>query len=100
MTFADAVANLQDGKAAKRPQWQGYVKRDNDTTFSTTGKYDLTYKNRTGTEYKYSWNGTAWIAPLATVPFDAEIHAAMIADDWITGSTADFEACRQGGGTW
>lgn len=100
MTFADAVTNLQDGKAAKRPTWHGYVKRDNDSTFSTTGKYTLTYRKANGTDYVYQWNGTAWVEPTMMVDIDAELHASMIADDWITGSTEDFETCRQGGHTW
>lgn len=101
MTFGNAIQYLTDGRAAKRSSWGGYVKRT-DTAQATDGSYTLTYKNRSGTEYAYSYNGTtgAWTAPATTVPFDAEMHDAMLADDWTTGKTSDFEAARSGSGTW
>lgn len=101
MTFANAVSMLNDGRAAKRSSWGGYVYRT-DTAQSTDGSYSLTFKNRTGTEYAYSYNGTtgAWTAPSTKVPFDSDIMASMIANDWTTGKKTDFETARAGGGIW
>lgn len=100
MTFADAIYGLRDGYAAKRPSWGGYVKKAVTSTDTDPNPYTLTYKNRSGTEYVYTFNGTSWTAPSTTVPFDAELHAAMIADDWTVGTVADYEAARTGTGTW
>lgn len=98
MPFAYVIQNLSDGMAAKRPSWGGYVKKT--VTETSTGAYTLTFKNRAGTEYVYTWNGTAWSAPSTPLSVDAEIMAAMAASDWIAGSVADFEAARSGSGVW
>ena len=98
MSFDNAVENLRDGYAAKRPSWGGYVKKV--VTDADDGAYKLTFKNRAGTEYEYTYNGTAWTAPATTVPFDTEMLEAMLADDWQTGTTAAFESARSGSGTW
>lgn len=106
MTFADAIINLRDGYAAKRSAWGGYVKKIvTSAPDAEVETYKLTFQVRTGsTTYEYEFKVVdgvlKWVAPSTMVPFDAEIIEAMIADDWITGSTADFEAARSGSGVW
>ena len=97
MTFANAVSMLTDGRAAKRAGWAGYVSRADTAT-----GYTLTFKNRAGTSYSYSYSTATglWTAPATAIPFDADIMAAMVADDWTTGKTSDYEAARSGSGTW
>ena len=101
MTFADAIRSIVSSTtrdAVKRPAWGGYVYRG--TVDSTTGGYTLTYKNRSGTTYAYTFSGSAWTAPSTALSIDGELQAAMVADDWIVGTAADFEASRAGAGTW
>lgn len=96
MTFADAVASLTDGRAAKRPSWNGYVKRED----GQNGAYSLTFKTRSGTEYVFSVSAAGVITTADSLPMDVDLFAAMLSTDWLTGSTADFEAGRSGTGTW
>lgn len=105
MTFADAIRNLRSGYGAKRPSWGGYASKtvtSEPGAATETGK--ITFKNRSGTtyDYQYSTNGTSttWTAPATTVPMDAELFPAMIADDWQVASVADLEAARAGSGVW
>ena len=101
MTFADAIStiiNSSNYDAVKRPSWGGYVYRSSIN--ETTGAFTLTFKNRSGTTYEYSFNGSAWTAPSTTVPVDAEMLEAMMATDWATGTAAAFEAARSGQGVW
>ena len=101
MTFADAIRSITTGStrdAAKRPAWGGYVYRG--AIDAATGGYTLTYKNRSGTTYAYTFSGSAWTAPSTALDIDGELQAAMVADDWIVGTAADFEASRAGAGTW
>lgn len=101
MTFADAIRTIASSTtrdAVKRPAWGGYVYRG--TVDATTGGYTLTYKNRSGTTYAYTFSGSAWTAPSTALSIDGELQAAMVADDWIVGTAADFEASRAGSGTW
>ena len=102
MTFADAVNYLNDGRAAKRPNWGGYVKKVvTSEPGATTETFKIVFVERDANPtYEYVWDGTAWTAPATKVPFDHEILEAMLADDWITGETAAFEAARSGTGTW
>ena len=101
MTFENACNGMASGEAIKRPGWGGYVyKTDTTAEDSTTATFTLTFKNREGTEYVYTWNGTAWTAPETKVTFDAEIIEAMLADDWTSGTVAGFEAARAGTGIW
>ena len=106
MTFADAIQSLTYGgtnNAAKRPSWTGYVKVDITATDATTGEptaWTVTYKNRTGTEYVYTYATGEWTAPSTALPVDAEFHAGMLANDWINGVAADFEEARTGNGAW
>lgn len=96
-TFADAIAQLENGKAAKRPGWRGYVKRVD----GQSGAYDLVYVKPDGTSYTYhhAADGTV-TAPQTAVTLDAELHVAMLSNDWIIADTTSFEQCRQGSGTW
>ena len=98
MTIADAVASLTTGKAAKRPSWNGYLKRVDDAT--TEGAYTLTFKNRTGTEYVYSVSAAGVITTSDSLTMDCDLFAAMLSTDWIIGDTSEFEASRSGTGTW
>lgn len=101
MTLADAVESIVNSStkdAAKRPSWAGYVKRG--TVNATTGAYDLTFKNRAGTTYVYSFDGSAWTAPSTALPIDAELLASFLAGDWMTGSSADFDTAAGNTGTW
>lgn len=101
MTFADAIRTIiysTNYNAVKRTSWGGYVYRSDID--ETTGAYTLTFKNRSGTTYVYSFSGSAWTAPSTAAAIDAELLAAFIADDWIAGTAADFEAARSGQGVW
>lgn len=101
MTFADAIRSITTGStrdAVKRPAWGGYVYRS--AIDATTGGYTLTYKNRAGNIYAYAFTGSAWTVPSTALDIDGELQEAMLADDWIVGSAADFEASRAGSGTW
>lgn len=101
MTFADAIRTIASSTtrdAAKRPAWGGYVYRG--AIDATTGGYTLTYKNRSGTTYAYTFSGSAWTAPSTALSIDGELQAAFVADDWIVGTATDFEASRAGSGTW
>ena len=101
MTFADAVQRIVESSttdAAKRPAWGGYVKRG--AVDAATGAYTLTFKKRDGTESTYTFSGSAWTAPATALPIDAELLAALIADDWIVGTSADMENARTGSGEW
>ena len=96
MTFADAIASLTDGRAAKRPSWNGYVKRVD----GQSGAYVLTFKNRSGTEYAFNVSAAGVITTSASLSMDVDLFAGMLSTDWLTGSTTDFEAGRSGTGTW
>lgn len=101
MTFADAIRSIVSSTtrdAVKRPAWGGYVYRG--TVDSTTGGYTLTYKDRAGNTYAYTFSGSAWTAPSTALDIDGELQEAFVADDWIVGTATDFEASRAGSGTW
>ena len=93
MPFAYVIQSLQDGQAARRPTMGGYVAKT--VTNAETGAYTLTYKNKSGTTYVYTFNGTSWTAPGTTIPFDAEFHAMMLASDWQVIDVAELTE-----GTW
>lgn len=123
MTFADAIRSITEfsqGTAVKRPSMRGYVKikdRNDETgayklqfitaeasagdisggTDSGGGTADPT--DDTGS-YVFSWSGAAWTAPTgdSALAVDAQLFAALIADDWAVGDAADYEAARSGGG--
>ena len=95
--FADAIAQLTDGKAAKRPNWAGYVKRvDHDDDAG----YDIVFVKRNGTTNTYSVSSEGVITTEGAVSMDADLFAAMCSTDWMIGDTASFEQGRTGTGTW
>ena len=98
MPFAYVMKNLQPGQAAKRANWAGYVKKT-AAEGAAEGTYTLTFVNRAGTQYVYSVvDGEITATNAATM--DAELLAAMLSEDWISGETTAFEASRSGTGTW
>ena len=101
MPFAYVMQNLQPGMAAKRPSWNGYVKKT-VATGAEEGSYSLTFKKRDGTENKYdvTATGITVASGSSAVLMDPELLAAMLSDDWITGSIDTFESARSGSGTW
>ena len=95
-SFADAIAQLTDGKAAKRPNWAGYVKRVDEQD----GAYSIVFVKRDGTQNTYATSADGVITTEAAVSMDAELFAAMCSTDWIIGAAASFEQARTGSGTW
>lgn len=89
MPLAYAIAQLQDGQSARRPNMGGRI--DKSVTNATTGAFTLTYRKKDGTTtYVYTWDGEGWEAPQTTIPVDAEWHAMMLAQDWQIVETADI----------
>lgn len=94
MPLAFIAKLLQDGQSARRPSMGGYVQKT--VTNAETGAYTLTWKKKDGTTtYVYTWTGTAWTAPVTTIPVDAEFFAMMLAEDWQIVDTAEIT-----NGTW
>jgi len=98
MPFAFIMKNLQPGYAAKRPSWAGYVKKT-AASGAAEDTYTLTFKNRAGTEKVYSVTAGV-ISTSDAITMDAELLAAMLSEDWISGTIESFEASRSGQGTW
>lgn len=95
-SFADAISQLTNGKAAKRPAWGGYVKRVD----GTDGAYSIVYVKRDGTQNTYAIASDGTITTSAAITQDVDLFAGMISNDWMIGNTADFETARLGTGTW
>ena len=95
-SFADAIAQLTDGMAAKRPNWAGYVKRID----GENGEYNVVFVKRDGTQNTYAVTSAGVITTEAAVSMDADLFAAMCSTDWIIGDAASFEQGRTGSGTW
>ena len=95
-SFADAIAQLTDGKAAKRPNWAGYVKR----VEGQDGAYNIVFVKRDGTQNTYAVSAAGVITTESAVSMDADLFAAMCSTDWIIGNAASFEQGRTGTGTW
>ena len=97
-TFADAINQLTDGKAAKRPSWRGYVKRED---IGTNGAYKIVFVKPDGTTtYSYNVSADGAITTSDTLTMDVDLFAAMLSSDWLVGATADFEIARDGTGNW
>ncbi len=96
MTFANAIADIAEGYACKRPSWRGYVYRDNITaaTADTSEKYDIVFVNKGGTKFTYPYDTSSSLSEYTK--FTKELVTAMKADDWIQGAKADFELAREG----
>ena len=95
-SFADAIAMLTDGKAAKRPNWAGYVKRVD----GQDGAYDLVFVKRNGTQNTYHVAANGAITTDGAITMDVDLFAAMLATDWQISDTANYEQGRTGTGTW
>lgn len=95
-TFADAIAQLTDGKAAKRPNWAGYVKRVD----GENGAYSIVFVKRAGTQNTYAVSSAGVITTEGAVSLDVDLFAGMLSTDWLIGDAASFEQGRTGTGTW
>lgn len=96
MSFADAIAQLTDGKATKRPNWAGYVKRVD----GQNGAHNIVYVKRDATQNTYSIAANGEITTSSAITQDVDLFAGMLSTDWIIGDTAGFEQARTGTGTW
>lgn len=96
MSFADAISQLTDGKAAKRPNWAGYVKRVD----GQDGAYRIVFVKRDGTQNTYAVSAAGVVTTESAVTMDADLFGAMCSTDWIVGDTSGFEEARTGTGTW
>lgn len=99
MTIAEAIRNVIGSNGyydiAKRPSWQGYVKVEpvtDQSSSAVTGR-TLTFKNRAGTTYEYSYSLSTgvWTAEDTLVEIDADLLASLLADDWTVGKSADAD---------
>ena len=95
-TFADAIAQLTDGKACKRPSWGGYVKRVD----GQDGAYEIVFVQRDGTQKTYSVSTAGVITTESAVSMDVDLFAGMCSTDWIVGDAASYEEARTGTGIW
>lgn len=97
-SFADAMSQLSNGRAAKRPAWRGYVKRED---VGTDGAYDIVFVKPDGTTtYTYSVSAAGVITTSDSLTMDVDLFAGMCSTDWMIGNTDDFEAARSGTGNW
>ena len=103
MTLKDAleaIVNSPTKDAIKRPAMGGYFVRSAiSTTEGSEGDFTLTLKNRAGTTYAYEYDASAktWTAPSTKPEMTGEFFGELIADDWMTGTSADFETARNPG---
>lgn len=103
MTFADIIAQLENGKAAKRPSWRGFVKK---VAGATEGAYDIVFvkpaaaAGQSPTTYTYHIAANGTITTSDTLTMDVELFASMCSTDWFMASTSEFEAALAGTGTW
>lgn len=109
MTFADAISYLnKEGRAAKLSSWAGYAFRTDDPEASD-GSYFVTFRPRAynassaPSQYRFRMDKTtgAWTVPAGggNLTVDAELFAALVSNNWQTGSMDDFEAARSNSGT-
>lgn len=96
-SYADAINSLQDGQAAKRPRWRGYVKKGNVAIEDRS--YDLTFVKADGTEVVYHVAADGEQTAETTLVFDGELNADMMSNDWMIGDAEDFEVSRAGSGS-
>lgn len=101
MDITNALKYLENGKAAKRASWGGYIEKTitsaNDAEVET---YTLTLTTRDGTKYVYTYDGTSWTAPATPMQMDADFFASLLEEDWVTGKASAFEEARSGSGIW
>lgn len=99
MTLSEAIRSVIGSNGfydiAKRPSWQGYVKVApvTDQAGTTVVGRTLTFKNRAGTTYEYSYSISTGVytAPGTAVAIDADLLASLLADDWTVGKSADAD---------
>ena len=103
MTLRDAldtIVNSTSKDAMKRPAMGGYFYRSEvSTATGTEGDYTLTFKNRAGTTYVYSYDASAntWTAPSTKPDLTGELWGEILGDDWMVGTKEDFEAALNPG---
>jgi len=103
MTLSDAlntIVNSTTKDAMKRPAMGGYLYRSEvSTATGTDGDYTLTFKNRAGTTYVYSYDASAdtWTAPSTKPDLSGELFGEILGDDWMVGTKEDFEAALNPG---
>lgn len=97
-SFADAINQLKNGKACKRPSWRGYVKR---MDVGTDGAYNIVFVKPNGTTtYTYSVTSDGVWSTTDTLVMDVDLFVGMCSTDWLVGATDDFESARSGTGNW
>ena len=101
MDITNALKYLENGQAAKRTSWGGYIEKTitsaDDAEVET---YTLTLVTRDGTKYVYTYDGTNWVAPETPMSMDVDFFASLLEDDWDTGKASAFEEARSGTGIW
>ena len=100
MDITYVVNQLRDGQAAKRPGWNGYIKK---TGSDEDGTGALTFVKEGGTEVIYNRMSDGYSPATSPLQIDGALLDGILADDWIVGSAADFERARTrtgGGGIW
>lgn len=101
MNITNALAYLDNGKAAKRAPWGGYIEKTiTSAADDKVETYTLTLTTRDGTKYIYTYDGTKWVAPTTPMTMDADFFASLLEDDWTTGNASAFEEARSGTGIW
>ena len=93
--YADAINNLGDGQAAKRPRWRGYIKKIN---VQEDGSYDLVYVKKDGTQATYHVDAEGIMSCDSPLTLNASLNSDMLSNDWIIGSAEEFESSRSGEG--
>ena len=96
----DAIVNSTTKDAIKRPAMGGYFVRSAiSTAEGSEGDFTLTLKNRAGTTYAYEYDASTktWTAPSTKPEMTGEFFGELIADDWVTGTSTDFETARNPG---
>jgi len=97
-SFADAINQLTNGKACKRPSWRGYVKR---VDVGTEGAYNIVFVKPNGTTtYTFAFSAQGVCTTSDTLTMDTDLFVGMCSTDWIVGNTTDFESARGGTGNW
>ena len=94
-SYADAIYNLEEGRAAKRPRWRGYVKKVN---VQEDGSYDLVYVKKDGTEVTYHMDGDGVMTCESPLTLSGSLNGDLMSNDWIVGSADEFESARAGDG--
>lgn len=125
------LKGASDYNAAKRPSWNGYIKMEDyveaDPETETPESFKLklvtgasttpdatTTTTTAGTDaaagtdddvgtYIISYSNGAWTVPTGNsqLVIDAQLCAAIFADDWLLGLASEFETARaSSGGRW